>query len=174
MATTPNNLVLRGSAATLQFASRDTPAGRFATQIFNDEYNVATVGRVTGVEVRVTTDLEVFHQIGTRRPADLVPGNINISGHIDRAYINGALLRMLVGRLAGAGQNEDQIPLEMQPSFNLVLTLHDPQAATATAGTRITVSSVQFDDWVVTVPEDQFIMENITFKAMSLEREEIA
>lgn len=169
-----NSFVLRGSTATLQFASRDSPAGLLGTKIFNDEYNIATVGRVTGVEIRINTELEVFHQIGTRQPIEVVPGNINISGSIDRAYMNGALMRMLLGRVAGSGENEDDIPLELQPNFNLVLTMHDPREDNATKGTRITVSAVRFDDWTFTLPEDDFVMENISFKALSIVREEVA
>lgn len=174
MGTVPNTFPLRGNEATLQLASVDSAAGRLGQQIFNDEYNIATVGRATGIEIRITTDLEAFHEIGTRRPTDLVPGNINISGHVDRAYINGSLLRLLMGRLAGDGPNEDSFPLELQPQFNMIVTLHDPRAGNETEATRLTISSVRFDDWVVKVPEDDFILENITFKALRIAREEVA
>jgi hypothetical protein len=167
----PNNQPLRGSSAVLQLATRDNPGGQLGGQIFNDEYNIATVGRVTGVEVRVTTDLEVFHEIGTRQPQDVLPGNINISGKIDRAFINGALLRLLMGRLAGAGTNEDQFPTELQPTFNMILDTTDIRQP-GTVGTKVTVFSVRFDDWALVVPEDDFIMENMTFKAVGIQREE--
>jgi hypothetical protein len=173
MGTVPNIFPLRGHAATLQLASIDTPAGNLGQQIFNDEYNMATVGRATGVEIRITTDLEAFHEIGTRLPTDLLPGNINISGRVERAHINGALVRLLMGRLGGAGQNEDNFPLEIQPQFNMILILHDPRTGNETNGTRLTVSNVRFDDWVVTVPEDDFVMENVTFKALRIERAEV-
>jgi hypothetical protein len=166
-----NNQPLRGSSAVLQLATNPNPAGTLGGQIFNDEYNIATVGRVTGVEIRVTTDLEVFHEIGTREPQDVVPGNINISGRVDRAFINGALLRLLMGRLGGAGNNEDNFPLELQPVFNMILDTTDIRQP-GTVGTRLTVSQVRFDDWAVVVPEDDFIMENVTFKATKIEREE--
>jgi hypothetical protein len=41
-----------------------------------------------------------------------------------------------------------------------------------TVGTKVTISDVRFDDWAVVVPEDDFIMENVTFKARRIEREE--
>lgn len=172
MATPP--LVVRGSAATLTLASIDSPAGNLGQHIFNDEYNIGTVGRVVGVEIRITTDLEPFHEIGTRQAEELVPGNINISGKVDRAYINGALLRLLMGKLGGAGKDEDKFPAELQPNFNMVLTLQDPRTGNATTGTRLTLSDVRFDDWVVTVPEDDFVLEKMTFKALRIAREEIA
>ena len=100
-----------------------------------------------------------------------MPGNINISGRVDRAFINGALLRLLMGRLAGAGNNEDNFPLELQPTFNMILDTTDIRQP-GTVGTKVTIFDVRFDDWAVIVPEDDFIMENVTFKALRIEREE--
>jgi hypothetical protein len=130
------------------------------------------VGRVTGVEVRINTDLEVFHEIGTRLPQDLVPGNINITGKADRAFINGALLRLLMGNLAADGQGEGGHPAELQPLFNMIVDMTDIRQTTV--GTRITLLDVQFDDWEFIVPEDDFLRENITFKALRIQREEKA
>lgn len=167
----PNTSPLRGSSAVLQLANEDTPGGQLGGQIFNDEYSIATVGRVTGVEIRVETDLEVFHEIGTRQPVSMAPGNINISGRADRAYINGGLLRLLMGRLAGAGANEDAFPVELQPIFHMILDTTDIRQP-GTVGTKLTVFNVRFDDWAVVVPEDDFIMENVTFKGLRIQREE--
>ena len=167
-----NTNTLRGGTAILQLATTETRSGELAGRIFNDEYEISTVGRVTGVEVRVETDLEVFHEIGTRMPTDLVPGNINISGSADRAYINGALLRLLLGRLVGAGENEEDFPLELQPQFNMIIDMTSIRTQTGTVGTKVTLFAVRFDDWGLTVPEDDFIMERITFKAGRIEREE--
>lgn len=165
----PNTNVLRGSSATLNLASIDSREGLLAEGIFNTEYNIGTVGRVTGVEVIIETDLEAFHEIGRRHPVSLHAGNINIHGRASRAYINGALLRLLMG---------DQVttppsPQELQPAFNLVIDLTDVASSpNGTAGTRIVVSGVQFENWHVVVPEDDFIMEDVTFKALRVAREE--
>ena len=163
-----NTNVLRGSSATLNLASIDSRQGLLAEGIFNTEYNIGTVGRVTGVEVRIDTDLESFHEIGRRHPASLHPGNINISGSVTRAYINGALLRLLMG---------DQVestpaPEELQPAFNLVIDMTDVASNDGTVGTKIVVSGVQFENWQMSVPEDDFLMENATFKALRISREE--
>lgn len=162
-----NTGVLRGSSATLNLAALDTRAGKLGEQIFNKEYNIATVGRVTGVEVIVQTDLEVFHEIGTRQPTALLPGNINISGRVDKAYVNGALLRLLMGDLANATQGE-----ELQPSFNLIIDFTNIGTPNGKGGTKVIVSGVRFDDWKLVVPEDDFVMEGATFKALVIAREE--
>lgn len=162
-----NTAVLRGSSATLNLAALDTRAGKLGEQIFNTEYNIGTVGRVTGVEVTVQTDLEVFHEIGTRQPMGISAGNINISGRADRAYINGALLRLLMGDLANATQGE-----ELHPSFNLIIDLTDIGAPNGKGGTKVILTGVRFDDWKLVVPEDDFLMESVTFKALKIAREE--
>jgi hypothetical protein len=157
----------RGGDATLTLSSLDNRAGQLAEQIFNTEYNIGTVGRVTGVEVTVQTDLEVFHEIGTRQPVTLHPGNINIGGRVERAYINGALLRLLMGDLANAQQGG-----ELQPFFNMIIDLTQIGSPNGQGGTKVIISGVRFDDWKVVVPEDDFIMENATFKALAIAREE--
>ncbi len=164
----PNTNVLRGSSATLSLASIDSREGLLAEGIFNTEYNIGTVGRLTGVEVFIETDLEAFHEIGRRHPVSLHPGNINIRGRAQRAYINGALLRLLMG---------DQVatppaPQELQPAFNLIIDMTDVASLNGSGGTKIIVSGVQFENWHVVVPEDDFVMEDVTFKALRIAREE--
>src|SRR4026207_1390236 len=89
--------VYTGSKGVLPRADEDTPEGKDAKAVV-DNYQIQTVGRVAGVEIYVPTDLEEFHEIGRRHPTSLHPGNIHISGKITRAYINGALLFLLLGR----------------------------------------------------------------------------
>lgn len=89
--------VFTGANGALTLADEDTPEGRDAKAVL-DTYETRTVGRVTGVRIQVQTDLEEFHEVGRRHPTSLHPGNIHISGTVDRAYINGALLFLLQGR----------------------------------------------------------------------------
>jgi hypothetical protein len=60
-----------------------------------------TVGRVQDVTVQVTSDVKAFHEIGQRYASELRPGNMEVTGTIGRAYINGALLTLLLGEAAG-------------------------------------------------------------------------
>src|SRR5262249_27629962 len=94
-------------------------------------------------------------------PAQLRPGNINISGKIGRAYINGALLRLLLGK--GALVNRENEPYA-QPSFNLNVSVNDP----ATPGTTsiLTIHEVKLENWGYVLPEDDFVMESVTFKGL--------
>ena len=108
--------------------------------------------------VEVVTEL---HEVGRRHPAALRPGNINVSGKIGRAYINGALLRLLLGKGALPEREAEPYP---QPSFNLMLDLKDP-AVPATSSTLI-VHGVKLENWAYSLPEDDFVMESVTFKGL--------
>lgn len=154
--------VFTGANGTLTLAFEDTPEGRDAQAII-ELYETMTVGRVTGVEVCVQTDLEAFHEIGRRHPTSLHAGNIYISGKIDQAYINGSLLWLLLGR--GAAPTLIAEPY-VQPSFNMTLALNDPSVPGNTASLEL--KGVKFQNWSISVPEDDFVMHNVTFQALTI------
>ncbi len=156
----PNTNVFRGTDATLTLAVEATPEGQVAEEIINF-YQLSPVGRASNVEVFVRTELETFHEIGKRHPVSLRPGNIHVSGKVDRAYINGALLRLLLGQ--GAVPAREAEPYA-QPSFNLMLDVKDP-AVPGTSST-ITVHGVKFENWAYSLPEADFVMESVTFKGL--------
>jgi hypothetical protein len=156
----PNTNVFRGSDATLTLAV-DTGAEGDAAQEIIELYQLSPVGRATSVDVYVNTELELFHEIGRRHPAVLRPGNIEVSGKVGRAFINGALLRLLLGK--GALTERENEPYA-QPSFNLMLDLKDP--ATPDTSTTLTVHGVKFENWSYSLPEDDFVMESATFKGL--------
>jgi len=156
----PNTNVFRGSDATLTLANEDSPEGQVAQEII-EFYNLSPVGRAVNVEVNVQTELELFHEVGKRHPAALRPGNINVSGNIGRAYINGALLRLLLGKGALPEREAEPYP---QPSFNLMLDLVDP-AVPGTSST-LTVHGVKLENWAYNLPEDDFVMESVSFKGL--------
>jgi hypothetical protein len=154
--------VFTGSNGTLSLAFEDTPEGQDAKAVI-DLYQIQAVGRVTGVEVYVQTDLEEFHEIGRRHPTSLHPGNIHISGKIARAHINGALLFLLLGR--GASPNNVAEPY-VQPVFNMVVSLNDPAVPGNTAALEL--KGVKLQNWGYAMPEEDFVMENVTFKALGI------
>jgi len=154
--------VYTGSNGTLTFADEDTPEGKDAKAVV-DLYEIRTVGRVTGVEVHVQTDLQEYHEIGRRHPTSLHPGDIHIGGTIERAYINGALLFLLQGR--GSSPTSQAEPY-VQPTFNMTVALADP----AVPGTSVSLElkGVKFQNWSYSMPEEDFVMENVGFKALTI------
>lgn len=162
MATTT---VFHGADGTISLAVEAGPAGDKAKAVA-DKYSLTPIGRATGVTVRVTNDVKPFHELGQRFPTELRPGNVNVFGTIDRAYINGALLRLMLGDAA------DNRPAGtfVGPSFNLSLQLKNPNLPTATA--TVTVMGVQIDEWSYTLPEDDFVLESVSFRALWIKTEE--
>ncbi|HZF12398.1 MAG TPA: hypothetical protein VFE33_26720 [Thermoanaerobaculia bacterium] len=162
MATTT---VFHGADGTISVAVESGPAGDKAKAVA-DKYSLTPIGRATGVTVRVTNDVKPFHELGQRFPTELRPGNINVSGTIDRAYINGALLRLMLGDAA------DSRPAGtfVGPSFNLSLQLKNPNLPDGTA--TVTVMGVQIAEWNYSLPEDDFVMEQVSFRALWIKTEE--
>src|SRR5258705_12429599 len=154
MATT----VYRGSDGTISLAVESVPEGDKAKAI-NDAYSLTPIGRVTGVTVRVTNDVQPFHELGQRFPTELRPGNVNVYGTIDRAFINGALLKLMLGDAA------DSRPAGtfVSPSFNLSIRLENP--ATPGLTSTVTVMGVKLEEWFYDLPEDDFAVENASFRA---------
>ena len=151
--------VYRGSDGTISVAVEHGAEGDKAKAV-SDAYSLTPIGRVTGVTVRVTNDVEPFHELGQRFATELRPGNINVYGTIERAYINGALLKLMLGDAA------DSRPAGtfLSPSFNLNIRLENPSLAGTTA--TVTVMGVKLNEWSYNLPEDDFVMEKLSFRAL--------
>lgn len=162
-----NTNVFRGSDGAIMLAVDTGPEGDAAKAVI-DAYALTPVGRATNVEVRVESDLKPFHEMGQRYPTELRPGNVNVSGSLGRAAINGALLKLLLGDAAASRPAGTFI----NPSFNIALRLENP-AKPGTAST-VTVHGAKLEQWSYGIPEDDFVMERVNFKALwvSVEDEE--
>lgn len=164
----PND-VFRAIDAVLVLSVDDaqSPEGANANTLIG-EYDLSNVvGRLSNVTIAVTSDLRAFYEIGRRYPTHLRPGVIRISGAAERAHVNGALLRLLLGEGAvspPAGPNF------VQPAFNIITTLRDP--ARPDQQTRVTVFGAKFASWTYTVPADDFVMEAVAFQALRIAFEE--
>lgn len=161
MATT----VYSGSDGTISVAVESGPAGAAAGAVV-EQYALTPVGRCTGVTIRVTNDVKAFHELGQRFATELRAGNINVSGSIERAYINGALLKLMLGDAA----NTRPAGSFVGPSFNLSVELRN--SAFPDNSATVTVMGVQLDEWSYNLPEDTFVMEKVGFRALWLKVEE--
>ena len=157
----PNTNVFTGADGTLLMASIDGTAGADGTAILQHFEIDQAVGRVTGVRICVDTDLREFFEVGFRHVTSLHEGDIHISGSVERAYINGALLALLMGRKA-----YDAAAVRMfQPELNMAIQLDDP---TDSSREVVSLLGVKFQNWSVSLPEDDIVMENATFRARSI------
>lgn len=154
--------VFTGANGSLTLASESTPEGNDASAV-TTTYSLTTVGRVTDVEIQVDTELEEFHEIGRRHAVSLHPGNIHISGKVGRAYVNGALLFLLLGR--GTAPTNVAEPY-VQPTFNMTVALSDPAAPGNSVSLEL--KGVKFQNWGYRLPEDDVVMENLFFRALTI------
>lgn len=164
----PND-VFRAVDAVLVLGVDDAnaPEGAAANALLT-QYDLSNaVGRLRNITVSVATDLKPFYEIGRRYPSHLRAGAIRVSGTAQRAHVNGALLRLLLG---DGAVSPPSAPNFVQPSFNIVTTLQDPSRPGQQ--TRITVFGAKFESWEYGIPADDFVMEGITFQAMRLAFEE--
>lgn len=159
--------VYRGSDGTISVAVETGAEGDKAKAVA-DAYSLTPIGRVTGVTVRVTNDVKPFHELGQRFATELRPGNINVYGTIDRAYINGALLKLMLGN-DGAGGSRPGGAF-VSPSFNLSLRIENPGFPGNSS--TITVHGVKLDGWSYSMPEDDFVLEEVSFKALWISAED--
>jgi hypothetical protein len=167
----PNSNVFRGSDATLVLAVDDasTVEGGLADTLITQYDFSNVVGRLRNVEIQVTNEVKPYHEIGKRFAAELRPGNINVFGTAERAHINGAMLKLLLGD----GANSPPPATAMaQPVFNIVINLKNP--ALPDNFTKVIIFGVKFEKWSFQLPEDDFVMEGIAFRATRVSTEETA
>ncbi len=157
----PNTNVYTGADGSLTLSPGQGPEGDKANAVISG-YNLLTVGRVQGVKVEVRSEIRPYHEIGQRYATELRPGNVNIQGSISRASINGAMLRLLLGDAADSRPAGSWV----QPSFNITLLAENP--AIPGQRTTMTLHDVKIDNWTYQMPEDDFVMESVNFKALYL------
>jgi hypothetical protein len=131
-----------------------------AAQAVLTSYDLITVGRVQSVRVEVRSEIKAYNELGSRYPTQLRPGNVTITGTIGRAFINGALLKLLLGEAATTRPATSWT----QPAFNITLLVENP----AVPGVRstITLHDVKISNWVYELPEDDVVMESADFTAL--------
>lgn len=158
----PNTNVFTGmdGAITVAVDDAESVEGGAASAVA-DAFALAPIGRATDVTVKVTSEMRPFHEVGQRYATELRPGNVNVYGTIGRAHVNGALLRLMLGDAAAGTRPGGAF---VSPTFNLSLVLENP----ARPGTRasLTVHGVKLDGWSYSMPEDDFVLESVSFKAL--------
>ena len=162
----PNTNVYTGLDGSLGIAVESGPEGDLAKNI-SETFAVSQIGRATGVSIQVDSDMRPFHEIGQRYATELRPGNVNVSGIIKRAHINGALLKLMLGDGAGPSRPAGGF---ISPTFNLSLRMEN-NALPGNSST-ITVHGVKLDGWRFDMPEDDFVLEEVGFKALWISTED--
>jgi len=154
-----NTKVFTGADGSITLSPAQGEEGSAAEGIIND-FEVLTVGRVQNVRVEVHSDVKPYHEIGQRYATELRPGNVTVRGTIGRAYVNGAILRLLLGDAA------DQRPANswVQPAFNITLLVEN--AANPGVRSTMTLNDVKIEGWSWAMPEDDCVMESLSYQAL--------
>ena len=155
-----NTNVYTGMDGAISVAVDSGVEGEAAAAI-GDEFGLTPIGRATNVTINVASAMRPFHEIGQRYATELRPGNVDVSGTIGRAHINGALLRLMLGE---GGDGTRPAGAFVSPTFNLSL-LHENPALPGNSST-VTIHGVKLDSWSYEMPEDDFVMEAVSFKAL--------
>lgn len=127
------------------------------------------VGRVTKVSLSVDIEIKPYHELGSHSAKELRAGNIYISGTVNRAFINGALLKLMLGQYS---QVEETTVLKI-PSFNMKISLDNLKPEGDEGNAILTVYGVMFDSWRFNLPEDDFVLEKLSFKARRIVTEDM-
>ena len=159
-----NTDVYTGADGAILLSSPDGNEGEAAQSVI-DSHELVTVGRVQDVRVQVQAEVRAFHEIGQRYASQLRPGNVNVSGTIGRAMINGAMLNLLLGEAASGRPGGNWV----QPSFNMTVRLANP---TSNAVSTLTIHEVKLTNWTYQLPEDDFVLENAAFSALYITTED--
>jgi hypothetical protein len=160
-----NTSVFTGADGTITLSVPSGAEGDKAKDVLG-KYDITTVGRVQNVRVEVAAAVRAFNEIGQRYATELRPGNVSVRGSIGRAYVNGAMIRLLLGDAADKRPGGSWV----QPACNVTLVVENP----AIPGKRntVTLHDVKFDTWAYDMPEDDFLMEQVTFQALFLSVED--
>jgi hypothetical protein len=156
-----NTNVYTGADGSIALSTGSDTEGTAAQGII-DANALLVVGRAQGVTIEVTSQVRAFHEIGQRYASELRPGNVTVRGTIKRAYLNGALLRLLLGEAADGRPRASWT----QPAFNI--TVLSENAAMPGVRSTITLHGVKLDQWNYAMPEDDFVMESANFQALYL------
>ena len=136
-----------------------------AAKVVLDESALVVVGRVQNVRIEVHSEVRAYHEIGQRYASQLRPGNVTINGTFGRAYVNGAMLSLMLGEARGARPAASWV----QPAFNVTVRIANPSNG---AVNTLTLHDVKIDNWVYNLPEDEFVMEQVSFQALFITVEE--
>ncbi len=107
------------------------------------------VGVVESVTVDITAATEGYYELGDAKPVEIVPGNVEISGTVDRAWIDSDLLDLI-----------DAAPAISE--FGLSISIEDTNQILNVISAK--PESASFD-----VPQDGFIMHSFDFIARDFE-----
>jgi len=109
------------------------------------------VGCCESVSVDVASNIEPYYCIGSRNPFAVIPGNLEITGSISRAWVNCYYLNLLIS---------DAVPI-----FDLVFKAGEGGAVKAP---WVYLYNCRFESGAIDIPQDGVLTEDYDFRAESI------
>src|SRR5574341_1247257 len=159
-----NTDVYTGADGAIMLSAPEGFEGEAAKTVLT-ENNLLVVGRVQNVRIEAHSEVRPYHEVGQRYPTQLRAGNLSIRGTFGRAYVNGAMLSLLLGEARSKPPQASWV----QPAFNVTVRIANPSNG---AANTLTLHDVKIDNWAYTLPEDEFVMEQVGFQALFITVEE--
>jgi len=110
------------------------------------------IGCCESVSVDITANVDSYYFIGNKDPYALMPGNLEITGSLSKAWVHTKLLQILI-RAPGAIEK-----------FNLIF-----RAGTDTGAPWIKLTNCRLESGTIDIPQDGWLMEDYDFRAESIE-----
>jgi hypothetical protein len=155
-----NTDIYTGADGAILLSAPQNNEGEVAQEVLS-QHELTAVGRVQDVRVEVTSEVRAYHELGQRYASQLRPGNVNVRGTLGRAYVNGAMIGLMLGDARQGRPAGNWV----QPAINITLRLANPSS---NAVNTLTLHDVKLDSWVYNLPEDEFVMEKVSFQALYL------
>jgi len=108
------------------------------------------LGYCQSVTVDVASNLEPYYEIGSRTPVSLIEGNQEVTGTLERLWVDTTLLNLVSGT-------------STLDEFTLVF-----YASTATGSPKITLTGCKAESGSIDIPQDGELTESIDFRAKNI------
>ncbi len=116
------------------------------------------VGRVSNFSVKVDGGVAPYYGIGNRDPTDIKEGNRAVTGTLNRAVINGALLAAAMG--TGTGTTPAVITATALGSYKMKIMVK----TSSTQYVYIILTGVKFGSWGINIANTgETVIENLEF-----------
>jgi len=111
-----------------------------------------TVGYGRGVSLAQAGGIEALHVMSQRTPKELLEGDVELTGSIDRCFID----RDMVGKVLSPNADDELAEL---PEFTIYLYPLGEEAGKPV----FTLTGCKFSDWSLDVSQDAVVAESVTF-----------
>ena len=179
------NAVYMGWEGTLYFAAvgdnefedRLAAAMEAVTKGYRQPIQFGTkIARIQNVSCTINNVLREYYEIGDKLPVEIRSGNYSFNGNFRRGFVNGGMLRYLIGASSVSTVRDDSgvllpgNPQHETPYFNI--TMDWDNAGTDATDLRVHIVGAKLQSWNPTFPQGEYVMENVTFRARGFKIEE--